>query len=354
MKDALWIRNEIKENEYRAPITPDDAKIIISLGHEVYLESSNYRIFHDDEYEQIGCHIVNPYEWADAPAKYYILGIKELPTNNEPIKHNHIYFSHSYKNKVFGLPLLDRFKKGGGQLYDLEYLEDSAGKRLASFSYWAGIAGASLSLLTWIKRCKTASSKFAIPEYFSNVEVLFEKLTDGLRNAPKPSGLVIGAKGKCGSGALSVLNKYNIVNTEWGTKETKDPVNNHLLFKNHLLFNCINLKGRIQPFITTNQLNSPGALSIITDISCDPESSYNPLPIYEKCTTLSNPSMPITSTKANIEIIAIDNLPSFLPKESSVDFSRQLLPHITELLSIGSRSESWNRAASYYYENACS
>ena len=42
---------------------------------------------------------------------------------------------------------LSDFERGGGSLYDLEYLVDESGRRLAAFGYWAGYAGAAVALL---------------------------------------------------------------------------------------------------------------------------------------------------------------------------------------------------------------
>ena len=54
-------------------------------------------------------------------------------------------FGHAYKGQPAGQVLLRRFRDGGGTLYDLEYLTDETGRRVAAFGYWAGYAGAALS-----------------------------------------------------------------------------------------------------------------------------------------------------------------------------------------------------------------
>ena len=45
------------------------------------------------------------------------------------------------------MDVLARFKRGGGKLYDLEFLEDANGRRVAAFGWHAGFAGAALGLL---------------------------------------------------------------------------------------------------------------------------------------------------------------------------------------------------------------
>ena len=44
----------------------------------------------------------------------------------------------SYKNQGGWKEVLGRFPKGGGMLYDMEFLEDAHGRRVAAFGYYAG------------------------------------------------------------------------------------------------------------------------------------------------------------------------------------------------------------------------
>ena len=45
--------------------------------------------------------------------------------------------------------MLGRFVRGGGQLFDIEFLVDENGRRVAAFGYWAGFAGAAVAVKTW-------------------------------------------------------------------------------------------------------------------------------------------------------------------------------------------------------------
>jgi saccharopine dehydrogenase (NAD+, L-lysine-forming) len=65
--------------------------------------------------------------------------------------------------------------------------------------------------------------------------------------------------------------------------------------------------------------------TIIVDISCDYSKLNNPIQLYKEATTWENP---VFHYNKNVDIIAIENLPSLLPRESSDDFShtfRELL-----------------------------
>jgi saccharopine dehydrogenase (NAD+, L-lysine-forming) len=88
--------------------------------------------------------------WPDAPKEAIIFGLKELPEDGTPLIHRHIMFGHAFKGQHSGKALLQRFQAGGGTLYDLEYLTDATGRRVAAFGYWAGYAGAAVSVIAWL------------------------------------------------------------------------------------------------------------------------------------------------------------------------------------------------------------
>ena len=46
---------------------------------------------------RVGCKIVDEPSWPDAPNDAYVVGIKEIPDEDLPLKHRHIYFGHAYK-----------------------------------------------------------------------------------------------------------------------------------------------------------------------------------------------------------------------------------------------------------------
>ena len=64
---------------------------------------------------------------------------------------------------------------------------------------------------------------------------------------------------------------------------------------------------------------------VIVDISCDYSKINNPIKLYDKATSWKDP---VFKYNEFIDIIAIENLPSLLPFESSIDFSKSC----TELL----------------------
>ncbi|MCX8225173.1 MAG: saccharopine dehydrogenase, partial [Sulfitobacter sp.] len=145
----LWVRAEQRDNETRVGITPNGAATLIDQGFKVTVEASDTRVIPTDAYAQAGCTIAPQFSWPDAPSDAIIFGLKELPSDSTPLTHRHIMFGHAYKGQSSGRTLLERFKAGGGTLYDLEYLTEDTGRRVAAFGYWAGFAGAAVAVKCW-------------------------------------------------------------------------------------------------------------------------------------------------------------------------------------------------------------
>ena len=145
----LWVRAEQRPNEERVGLTPEGAAALQVQGMRVTVEDSGTRAIPLEGYRAAGCEIAEEHSWPDAPDDAIIFGHKELPEDGTPLRHRHIMFGHAYKGQHSGRVLLERFKAGGGALYDLEYLVDEAGRRVAAFGYWAGYAGAAIALKCW-------------------------------------------------------------------------------------------------------------------------------------------------------------------------------------------------------------
>ena len=146
----LWVRSESRPNEERVGLTPQGAAKLLEAGFNVTVEESSQRIIPVEDYAAAGCAIAPEFSWVDAPDDAVIFGLKELPDDGTPLRHRHIMFGHAYKGQPSGRILLDRFQADGGTLYDLEYLTDGDGRRVAAFGYWAGYAGAAVSLMCWM------------------------------------------------------------------------------------------------------------------------------------------------------------------------------------------------------------
>lgn len=360
-KKIVWLRDETKKNEYRSVLSPESVKKLIAAGIKVVVEKSENRIFENNQYQNINCELVNSGSWKDqAPKSAYILGLKELEESLEPLVHKHIYFAHAYKKQTGSAELLKRFKVGGGELLDLEYLVDSSLKRVAAFGYWAGFVGAAVGLEILLKGYLAQDLKsYQLSAYKNKEELLsyLQQLLKGVegKNIIKPSqikSLIIGAKGRCGTGATDLLLALNIKPTLWGFAETKGQGLFSELLDQHLLLNCVFIKENIMPFLDKDFLNqqSSCSLKVISDVSCDPTGPYNPLPLYDKENTFTQPIHFLEYQNIKLNLTAVDHLPSVLPKESSEDFSSQLVGPLLSFFSGEDKDWVFTRASELFKE----
>ena len=323
----IWLRAESKPFEQRTALTPAAAGELIASGHAVSVEECGNRIFGIEKYRQAGCRIVPPASWQNAPPGCYVLGLKELPEPLPTLCHRHIYFAHAYKQQAGWQRLLGKFARDGGQLLDLEYLLDENNCRVAAFGYWAGFAGAASGVMNWLAQPGTMQSVHSYPDKNQLLVAVADKLK---KSGKRPGAIIIGAKGRCGRGAAEFCHSLGIETTLWDMEETAQGGPFGEILEHDIFLNCVLVQSDTRPFITNELLEKQRLLTTVVDISCDPYSRYNPLPVYADCTTFARPALRLRDTPV-LDLIAIDHLPSMLPKESSEDFSAQLLGALMEL-----------------------
>ncbi len=341
----LWVRAEQRPNEERVGLTPQGAADLISAGIRVTIEESSVRAIPISGYVDAGCAIAPENTWPDAPRDAIIFGLKELPEDGTPLPHRHIMFGHAFKGQHSGRALLERFKAGGGTLYDLEYLVDEDGRRVAAFGYWAGYAGAAVTLKTWAaqqrgEECPPVGvypSKVAL-----NAELLRELEATG---QARPSAIVIGALGRVGAGSADLCEAMGVQVTKWDMAETASGGPFPEILLHDLFLNCILARPGAPVFVLREALTAPRKLTVIGDVACDPDSDYNPVPVYDRATTWEKPAVRVAQNPV-LDVTAIDNLPSMLPAESSDDYAAQLLPSLQTLTDI--EGGVWGRARATY------
>ncbi len=341
----LWVRAEQRPNEERVGLTPEGAAALISAGIRVTVEESSVRAIPIDGYKNVGCEIAAENSWPKAPLDAIIFGLKELPEDGTALPHRHIMFGHAYKGQHSGRALLQRFKAGGGTLYDLEYLVDEDGRRVAAFGYWAGYAGAAVTLKTWAAQQRGEECP-PVGVYASkdtlNAELLAELDAAG---AERPDAIVIGALGRVGTGAADLCEAMGVKVTKWDMAETASGGPFPEILDHDLFLNCIFARPGTPVFVPREALPAPRKLTAIGDVACDPDSDYNPVPVYDRATTWDAPALRVADDPV-MDVMAIDNLPSMLPVESSQDYAAQLLPSLLTLTDLD--SGVWGRAEATY------
>ena len=338
----LWVRAESRENEERVGVLPEGVAALLAAGIDVTVEESGTRVVPTAEYAAVGAEIAPEGSWVDAPKDAIIFGLKELPDNDLSLRHRHIMFGHAYKGQPAGQRLLARFKAGGGTLYDLEYLENEDGRRVAAFGYWAGYAGAAVSLLAFA--AQQAGSPCPPVSTWASSKDMRNDVQSAL-NGAKPTALVIGALGRVGTGASDLCEEVGLTVTKWDMAETAHGGSFPEVLDHTLFFNCILARPGTPVFVPADTCDRPRQLRVIGDIACDPDSDFSPIKVYDHVTSWDAPVTRVCDAPP-LDVMAIDNLPSLMPRESSEDFSAQILPHLKTLGDIN--KGIWGRAKTYF------
>lgn len=337
----LWVRAEHRANETRVGLTPTGAAALIKAGFRVTIEQSPTRVIAHQDYLDAGCESAPQHSWPEAPRDAIIFGLKELPDDGTPLFHRHIMFGHAFKRQPAGQTLLARFRAGQGRLLDLEYLVDDQGRRVAAFGYWAGYAGAAVALMCWAAQ-QAGGIAGAVSAYASSQQ-MEDDVQYRMEQAghQRPSALVIGALGRVGRGAADLCARMQVPVTRWDMAETAHGGPFPEVLDHALFFNCILARPGTPVFVPESALSAQRSLSVIGDIACDPDSDFSPIKVYDRVTTWETPALRVADAPV-LDVTAIDNLPSLLPAESSVDFADQLLPHLMQLNDPG--HALWSRA----------
>ena len=332
----IWLRHEYKSDERRAPITPEQVGVLVAAGHEVTVESSSGRVFPDHAYRAQGAEIVPPGTWHDAPGRAFILGIKEvlqeeITAHNLALKHRHIYFAHVFKGQSLTPVTMRRFALGQGTLLDLEYLVDAEGRRVATFSYSAGFAGAIAAVHLWADKQMGTLPPYALPRHsLSRAEFIDELRRKLARAGRRPTALVIGANGRSGRGAAALFEALGIAPVRWGRAETAAGGPFPALLDHDIVCNCVFLEKPVPPFLTRDMVAGRAAghrLSVVADVSND--LSFNPVFGISNSTKFSDAAVRV----GDVDVIEIENLPALTPLDSSLEYSEQLFPHLRELIA---------------------
>ena len=326
----LWIRAEEHPREERVGLTPAGATELLGDGFSVTVEESRQRILPISGFHAAGCTIAPEGSWRNAPPEALIFGLKELSDDGAPLTHRHIMFGHAYKGQPAGQRLLSRFVAGGGRLYDLEYLVDDVGRRVAAFGYWAGFAGAAIALKCWGAQIR--NDTVAPISAFGRASTLLDELKGEIfsPSAVRPSVMVIGAHGRAGAGATDLCDSLELPVTKWDKAETSGGGPFPEVLSHDIFLNCILAQPGCPILVPGSAAAAESRLSVIGDISCDPDSAFSPIKVNDRTTSWEAPARRVRRDPP-LDVLAIDNLPSLLPAESSEDFASQLLPHLKSL-----------------------
>ncbi|CAN6445402.1 unnamed protein product [Victoria cruziana] len=128
--------------ERRAPLSPSHCGRLLCSGTagsgvcRIIVQPCTKRIYHDAQYEDIGCEISD-----DLSECGLILGVKQPKLEMILPNRAYAFFSHTHKAQKENMPLLDKVLTERVTLLDYELIVGENGKRLLAFGKYAGRAG---------------------------------------------------------------------------------------------------------------------------------------------------------------------------------------------------------------------
>ena len=368
----IGIVRESRNDENRTPLVPEHIKKYKESNPNInfIIQPSNSRCFSDEEYELCGAKINENLNECSI-----IFGVKEIDPNILINNRTYLFFSHTFKinkqqkniekhKKDLLLSILNKKIT----LIDYENIRGKNGTRCLGFGRFAGIVGCynTLNLLLKVLGKQSLASAYKINDY--------ERLVLNLKNLyfPKTKILVTG-DGRVAKGVIELLNQTNIKavsKKDFLEKKFDQPIFCNLETKDYVTNNSstnFNLKDFIDnpqdysssalqylketdilisahywdpssPKIFENEdLKVLQNLKIVGDITCDINGS---VPTTIRSTTIEEPNYwierytlkEIDENNDGIAVMAVDNLPSELPRDSSTEFSEGIIKEVLPFL----------------------
>jgi len=369
MKIGLIREGKIPQDK-RVAFTPSQIKKLQQLYPEqieFVVEPSAIRCYNDEEYKEAGILMHEDMALCDI-----LMGIKEVPIAQLIPNKTYVFFSHTIKKQPSNRRMLQHILENNIQLLDYELLKNEKGERTVAFGRWAGIVGAYNGLWTYgqksglydLKRAYTCFDRNEMDKELEKVQL-------------PPIKIVVTGKGRVGKGVEEVLKKVGIKevstqeflhqyyeepvftilgSSDYNRRKTDGGFDREEFYKNPEKYESHFLKyAEVSDIlmaaaywdhkaprlferedIQSEEFN----ISVIADITCDIDGS---VPTTVKASTIIDPVydidrdsfsvLPAFGKQQSISVMAIDNLPTELPRNASEEFGEQLSEYfIPELL----------------------
>ncbi|HBH22512.1 MAG TPA: alanine dehydrogenase [Cytophagales bacterium] len=358
------IREDKLPVDARTPLTPDQIAFLKEQypNINVKVQSSSVRCFGDEEYKKLRIDVVEDLSDCDV-----LFGVKEVPIDLLLPEKAYFFFSHTIKKQPSNQRLLKSILDKKITLIDYETLTNENGLRIIAFGRWAGIVGAYNALWTFGKKYNLFNLKRAheCKDY--------EELVNELKKVDLPPvKIVLTGNGRVAKGALEILNKIELKRVEpipfifqifdqpvytqidvdvYTHRKDGEKFNFEHFFahpdmyagnfwpfakKADILISAAFWDPRSPRLFELEQVKDPAFnIRTIADITCDIDGS---IPTTRKATTIQEPvfdvdikslkELPAFSDKDNLSEMAVDNLPSELPRDASFDFGKQLIENV--------------------------
>ncbi|MCF6349912.1 MAG: NAD(P)-dependent oxidoreductase [Flavobacteriaceae bacterium] len=364
MKLAI-IRERKNPPDRRVVFSPDACIVLLKEfpNLEIKIESSNVRVFTDDDYKKKGLHVTNDVSDCDV-----MLGVKEVPIDALIPNKKYFFFSHTIKKQPYNRDLLRAILSKNIELYDHEVITNKKGNRTVAFGRYAGIVGAYNGFRTYGLKYNL----FDLPkaESLKSQVELIEKLN--LIKVKLPNiKIVLTGKGRVSNGAKEMLEGMQLREVDSNTflnknfnesvfvqidvldynkrkdgkkmdkydfyNNPKDYVSNFMQFaKVANYYISGHFFGSGSPFLFTREdlKATDFNIKVVADVSCDID---GPVACTIRSSTIADPiygydvfterEVDFKSTTA-IAVMAVDNLPCELPRDASIGFGKMFAKYV--------------------------
>jgi len=344
---------------------------------QIKVESSDIRIFKDEEYRDAGFEITNDISDCDV-----LIGVKEVPVNALIPGKKYFFFSHTIKKQPHNQKLLQAILDRDIDLYDHETIVDENNRRLIGFGRYAGNVGAYNGFRAFGQKFDL----FNLPkaEELPDKDALISRLK---RNMLPPVKIVLTGKGKVGMGAKEILDAVKIKEVtvedfisktydvpvyvqidvlDYNKRKDGQKLDNSDFYNNPQdyvsdfgrfarvadIFMAGHFYGNNAPVILTRDMlrDKDNRIKVVADISCDVD---GPIACTVRSSTIADPFYGYSPSEdaevdmnhpAAIVVMAVDNLPCELPKDATEGFGEMFLEYVIPAFYNNDKDGILNRA----------
>ena len=343
----------------------------------VKVESSDIRIFTDEEYIDLGISVTTDLNDCDV-----LFGVKEIPVDALIPNKKYFFFSHTIKKQPYNRKLLQAILEKNIELYDHETIVDANFRRLIGFGRYAGFVGAyngfrgfgikfdlfnlpkaetlksQADLLARLKRQTLPNLKIVVTG-FGKVGMGIKEMLDGMKI--KEVGVDDFLNKNFSSPVYTQIDvlDYNkrldgkVLNNKDFYQNPQEYTSNFERFtKVSDMFIAGHFHGNGAPDILTNEMlnASDCKIKVVADVSCD---VAGPIACTLKASTIADPffgylpfenkEVPYTHP-GSILVMSVDNLPCELPKDASEGFGEMFMEHVIPAFFNGDKDGILQRA----------
>ena len=361
------LKEEKKPIDKRVPLTPLVCAELIKTypNLSIVVQPSNIRCYSDDEYTAFGIPLQ-----ADLSDCDILMGVKEVPPEKLIPYKTYFFFAHILKKQAHNKKLMKALIDKHITMIDYEALTDKNHQRIIGFGRYAGMVGAYNAIRGYGLKYDLFRLK---PAYLCRDH---SEMKDELQRIKLPNiKIVMTGNGRVANGVietLSILHIRRVTPEEFLMSNYREPVYTQLTprdyverkddhnFDLHDFFqHPEHFRSKFPPFtkhadiyisahywdprapkmFTLEEVQTPEfKISVIADITCDINGS---VPTTVRPSSVENPfygfnihtlQEDLPFKKDCILVMAVDNLPTELPRDASDGFAKDLQERVLPFL----------------------